>query len=106
MDLDTVRKYFSSGEVVDLYARAANSLGLWTSEKRVFHKLFNHTDRLLDLGCGAGRIALALCAEGYKDIIGIDYSKAMIAEARRVARARCLQVPFRVGDATQLKLSI
>jgi len=105
VDLDTVKKYFSNGEVVDLYARAANSLGLWTSEKMVFHKLFKDTDRLLDLGCGAGRIALGLCAEGYKDIIGIDYSNAMIAEARRVARARCLQVPFLVGEATQLKIS-
>ena len=104
MDPETVKQYFSSKEVVGLYARAAAGLGLWASEKMVFHKLFKHTDRLLDLGCGAGRIALALRTEGYEDIIGIDYSNAMIVEARRVARARRFQVPFMVGDATQLKI--
>ncbi len=104
MDPETVREYFSSDEVVDLYGRAANGLGLWASEKIVFHKLFKRTDRLLDLGCGAGRIALALKAEGFSNIRGIDYSNEMITEARRVARARRLQVPFKVGDATDLKM--
>ena len=54
---------------------------------------------LLDVGCGAGRHALALARRGY-DVLGVDRSAAALAEARRhgVAGAR-----FVLGDMTRLE---
>jgi SAM-dependent methyltransferase len=38
--------------------------------------------RILDLACGTGTVAMALGREGF-EVIGIDLSEAMLAEARR-----------------------
>ena len=44
----------------------------------------------LDLGCGTGRILLPLLEEGF-DVDGADVSADMIAQARRLAKARGLE---------------
>ena len=57
---------------------------------------------VLDAGCGSGRDAKFLASAGYT-VIGVDYSKGMIAEARtRVpevgfAEADLLKMPFKSG---------
>lgn len=43
--------------------------------------------RALDFGCGVGRVALPL-AEQVAEVVGVDVSPAMLAEARRNADAR------------------
>jgi SAM-dependent methyltransferase len=48
---------------------------------------------VVDLGCGSGIWARILTDAGY-DVLGIDYSKAMIA----LARKRAPQATFRVGS--------
>ena len=45
--------------------------------------------RVLDVGCGAGRLTLAL-ASAAKWVVGLDRDAAAIAEARRRARAAAL----------------
>ena len=62
--------------------------------------LNNNTD-VLELGCGTGRVSLALSEEA-KSFVGIDISKAMIAEARK----KCAKsnVEFILGDITNLSL--
>jgi 2-polyprenyl-3-methyl-5-hydroxy-6-metoxy-1,4-benzoquinol methylase len=42
--------------------------------------------RLLDLGCGTGQIALPL-ASRFEEVVGVDVSREMLAEARREAAA-------------------
>jgi SAM-dependent methyltransferase len=42
----------------------------------------SHGVRVADIGCGPGRVAACLAANGL-DVIGIDVSSAMLAEARR-----------------------
>jgi SAM-dependent methyltransferase len=61
-------------------------------------------ERLLDVGCGLGDTTLALAdavAPG-GEVVGVDASRAMLAEARRRARDRADSVRFTVGDATRL----
>ncbi len=101
--MDIVKDYFSSEPVVRHYEKAAVQVGLWDSEKEVFTKQFNPNDRLIDVGTGAGRIALALCDLGYRYVIGIDPSKELIRSARKIARLYEYSVAFKTGNATQLK---
>lgn len=50
--------------------------------------------RVVDLGCGSGLWAAELCRAGY-DVVGIDYSTAMIARARsRAPGARFIRGSF------------
>lgn len=38
--------------------------------------------RILDYGCGYGRVTALLCEHGYQDVTGVDASAAMIEKAR------------------------
>jgi len=40
-------------------------------------------DRILDYGCGYGRVLGLLHSQGYRDLVGVDPASAMIAEGRR-----------------------
>ena len=50
-------------------------------------------ERILDLGCGYGRHALALAERGY-DIVGVDITSEYIDEAKDRAAAKCLNATF------------
>ncbi len=56
--------------------------------------------RVLDVGCGTGRHALALAARGYW-VVGLDLSEYMVRRGRAAALPY-LDVPFLVGDARAL----
>lgn len=47
--------------------------------------------RVLELGCGTGRITIELAARGL-DVFGVDRSHRMLARARRDARARSIEL--------------
>ena len=51
--------------------------------------------RILDVGCGFGRHAVELARRGY-EVIGIDPSAALIAEARKRAAETGVSVDFRL----------
>ena len=57
--------------------------------------------RVLDAGCGYGRVALPLAREGY-DVTGLDLSPNLIQAARRAADDEGLRVEFTVGSMTAL----
>lgn len=57
--------------------------------------------RVLDVGCGYGRIALPL-ARAWYEVEGLDLSENLIEAARRAADAEGLRVGFRVGSMTSL----
>ena len=57
--------------------------------------------KVLDLGCGNGRVALALAPLGFQ-VEGLDISPSMIEEARAAATAAGVDARFRVGDAVKL----
>ena len=103
MDSKIVKSYFESDPVVEHYAQAVAHLGLWQSEEKILTRVFKRDVSLLELGCGAGRIALGLYELGYKNILATDYSKGMIKRARHLAKLLEYPVPFRVADATNLE---
>jgi ubiquinone/menaquinone biosynthesis C-methylase UbiE len=60
-------------------------------------------DRVLEIGCGTGSLAL-LCAERGGEVVGIDASPAMLLEAEKKVEAAGLseQIELRRMDATTL----
>ena len=59
------------------------------------------TDGVLELGCGTGRVALALAADGY-EVVGVDISEAMLEIAR--GRAGSAAASWVHGDLRTLDL--
>src|SRR5215831_1387905 len=60
------------------------------------------TDRMLDVGCGTGRGAIAL-APFVAHVIGVDLTDAMLEQARRAqADAQILNMEWRRADVTAL----
>ena len=63
---------------------------LVASEKRFSHPLrlewllqhLRQQDRILDLGCGYGRVLDQLSQAGYGNAVGMDFSKKMLAQCR------------------------
>lgn len=72
---------------------------------KVFDEIdWNTKGRLLDLGCGSGRISLEAAKRGFS-VVGVDYVPKAIeianAEAKRVGLTR--RVKFLVGDLARAK---
>lgn len=99
---ETVRAFYADPWVVDHYRRATANIGLWLSEEIVFQRVFKPEDRILELGCGTGRIAIGMAELGYPHLLGVDISRPMVQEARRIGKLLELPVYFQVGDATAL----
>ncbi len=85
VDIETIRGYFSDPRTVDHYVRAVANIGLWNTERRVFEERIERENLVLDLGCGAGRIAIGLWEMGYRNVAGADLSQEMVAESRAIA---------------------
>jgi ubiquinone/menaquinone biosynthesis C-methylase UbiE len=61
------------------YARAAVQVGLWASEKILINQTFpNKSAKILELGCGGGRVGLGLAKDGYTNLTITDFSPVMV----------------------------
>ncbi len=60
-------------------------------------------ERVLDLACGTGTMAIALAHEGYQ-VVAVDRSAAMLREAERKAQQDGVQVFFLKQDMRELSL--
>ncbi len=74
---------------------------------RYLHQLFEvrgaKPHRILDLACGTGTICEMLAKQGY-DVVGVDLSEGMIAEARRKAEEQLFQLTYHVQDASCMEV--
>lgn len=86
------------------YARAAVRVGLWASERVFLERYFTKDHRILELGCGGGRVALGLLQSGYADVTATDFSPIMVSLARAVLADHDASWEHRVEqqDATAL----
>ena len=97
---DFVIKQYQSG--IASYAAFTREVGLWASEKHVFTKYLQTSDRILDVGCGTGRTTFSLYDLGYQDIRGLDLTPEMIAAAEEIKQERQSPIEFMVGNAKEL----
>ena len=103
MDADRVRDYFNSEAAICQYTEASQQHGLWASEEKIFTRIFQPSDSILELGCGAGRIALGLYELGYKNVLATDYAKNMLNAGKHLARKLEYRIAFRLADAQSLE---
>src|SRR5262247_2259018 len=57
--------------------------------------------RVLDIACGSGNIAL-VAARRYCEVTGLDFAPPLLEHARARAAAEGSKIDFRVGDAQAL----
>lgn len=100
----TVRDDYNSINTVLHYTRAAHFIGLWKSELRLIEQyLPDKETKLLEAGCGAGRVAVGLWHQGYRHITGFDFSSELLEQADNLAREQGITgLNFLQADATQL----
>ena len=65
-----------------------------------FSKYVNKADSILDVGCGYGRTLNELYSNGYRNLIGIDFSKGMIERAKNINS----DIDFRVMNNSKIDL--
>ena len=65
-----------------------------------FSKYVNKADIILDVGCGYGRTLNELYSNGYRNLIGIDFSKGMIERAKNINS----DIDFRVMNNSKIDL--
>jgi ubiquinone/menaquinone biosynthesis C-methylase UbiE len=80
--------------------------GLVSDEQRrawldLLSRFSGRSDRVLDVGCGTGFLALRFAELGHT-VTGIDLSPQMIDRARSKADEAGLKIDFRVGDASAI----
>jgi ubiquinone/menaquinone biosynthesis C-methylase UbiE len=105
----------SPSELHDQKYRAAKLAGLpgWGGAERISQlarliderffgfKETPRSGRLLELGCGAGNLSIALSNRGF-EVFGVDFSESAISWALENATAVKARVDFRVADVTEL----
>lgn len=76
----------------------------WVDYLLYLFALHNHEpSKILDLGCGTGNITIPLAERGFA-LTGVDLSLEMVAEARRKAIAKGLDVPILNQNLLALEL--
>lgn len=96
---------FSSDEVIEYYYESIETVGLWKSEECIFNKYVCKNDKILDIGCGAGRTTFGLYNKGFKNIFGIDLENKMIKAALKYKNNNnYTDLKFECMDALLLEL--
>ncbi len=81
-----------------LAARAATGADMHGEADRVEVVLGGRRGRVLDAGCGTGRVAVELARRGH-EVVGVDLDPSMLAVARRDAP----EVPWHEADLAALE---
>jgi SAM-dependent methyltransferase len=98
-------KNFFSGLIVDFWLAAMpDEVTRGESEFLVKHLRLSDGSRVLDVPCGAGRLAIELAARGCR-VTGVDISPEFLDAARESARERDLRIEWRQSEMRDLPWS-
>lgn len=102
MKSETVKNYFEKTQVVADYAAAAENVGLWESERKIICEFVAPEEKVLELGCGAGRISLGLWKLGFSNLLATDFAENMVLAARALFAKHNAKIAAKVCDATAI----
>lgn len=102
VDFNFVKNSYNDLNTSIMYKNAVKDIGLWQSENAMFDKYIRKNDKILDLGCGAGRVTFGLYEKGYKGVQGIDISEIMVMNAKKINRDKGYDIKFSLGNAISL----
>jgi len=91
-----VKKEYSDPDNIATYMK----VDLWPSEERIISSYFSNGP-VLDLGCGAGRAAIALARKGFS-VTGVDIVPGMMEIAKKQSLLYKVDVEYKVMDARAL----
>lgn len=101
-----VRRDFNDLRAVVHYAKAAHQLGLWASERIMLERILPPAPAtdfpILEAGCGAGRVCVALHGLGYQNLTAFDFAKELVDQAIFLAKERRAPITIHHADATKL----
>jgi len=92
-----VKNYFANPDIIESYS----TVGLFPAEEIIVNRFFRKGCTVLDIGCGAGRTAVALSLKGYS-VTGIDIVSDMIEKAKGLAKLHNTEVNFMAMDAGEM----
>ncbi|MEO6995565.1 MAG: class I SAM-dependent methyltransferase, partial [Lacunisphaera sp.] len=77
---------------------------LWKSELKLIEQYFpDKSATLLEAGCGAGRVAVGLWHQGYRNITAFDFAAELIDQAENLAQEQGIAgISFLQADATMV----
>lgn len=96
---DIVSKFSEQALLKEMNERVAEGLRQW--EREVVEEHFPPKGRLLNVGCGCGREAIALAKMGY-DVFALDVAAKQLAQAKENARREELQITFAETDGVSI----
>lgn len=101
-----VRRDFNELRAVVHYAKAAHQLGLWASERIMLERVLPPAPAadfpILEAGCGAGRVCVALHELGYQNLTAFDFAQELVDQAVALAEERRAPIAIHHADATKL----
>src|SRR3989344_6355688 len=92
-----IKYWFESEKLVSAYSKPS----IKVSEEKVFKKHMARKGKILDIFCGAGRVAIPLAKRGYQ-VIGVDNNEKMIEIAKKNTVKRKINVKFVCMDASEI----
>ncbi len=99
---DALKTRYRQAAEVEAAVMQAVETGLLVGEEHLIRKHLPVEAAIIDAGSGAGRVGLGCWEIGYRSVVGVDFSREMVAAARNLGRKLEYDVPFRVGDVRKL----
>ena len=99
--LESVRSRYSTPKGISHYEKGARDWGAAEWEKAMIRLFMTPPGSVLDVGCGAGRMAIELARLGYA-VTGIDITPELLAVAKKLAKEFGLAITFRDCDGLEL----
>jgi 2-polyprenyl-3-methyl-5-hydroxy-6-metoxy-1,4-benzoquinol methylase len=96
---DIIRKFSEQALLKEMNERVADGLRQW--EREVVEEHFPPKGRLLNVGCGCGREAMALAKMGY-EVFALDVTAKQLAQAKENARREGLRITFAETDGVSV----
>jgi ubiquinone/menaquinone biosynthesis C-methylase UbiE len=94
-------EYLTTEAIAEDYDEYFAQTRLLTLDRDFLRESFHEPGRLIDLGCGTGRLSLDFAARGF-DVVGIDLSTPMLDVTRRKMNSLGLSIELRQANICDL----